>query len=142
MATIVLIACASQKLSHPARAGDLYTSTLFKLNLTYAKLLRPDQIQILSAKHGLLDLDTVIEPYDVTLNTMPAVTIRGWSQQVHKQLAGQYNLRRDHFVFLAGDKYRKYLLPHLTSYQIPLLGLPIGKQLQFLKQQIEEMNSP
>jgi len=30
---------------------------------------------------------------------------------------------QDHFIiFLAGMKYRKYLLPHLASYEIPLEG--------------------
>jgi len=38
---IALIACASQKLSHKARAGDLYTSTLFRRNLEYATLRVP-----------------------------------------------------------------------------------------------------
>ena len=33
MTQIALIACASQKLSHRAKARDLYTSTLFRLNL-------------------------------------------------------------------------------------------------------------
>lgn len=35
-------------------------------------------------------------------------------------------------IILAGDKYRRGLLPHLTSYELPLEGLRIGEQLQFL----------
>ena len=65
---IVLISCVSQKLSHRAKAKDLYVSTLFRLNLKYAKILNPDAIYILSAKHGLLSLEQEIEPYEQTLN--------------------------------------------------------------------------
>jgi len=37
-----------------------------------------------------------------------------------------------------GIKYRKYILPHLKSYEIPLEGLGIGKQLAFLKNEINK----
>ena len=49
---IVLISCASKKLNHKAKAGDLYISQLFKSGLRYAKSLNPDKIFILSAKYG------------------------------------------------------------------------------------------
>ena len=51
---IVLISCVSAKLSRRSKVRDLYISTLFKLNLKYAEKLRPDNIYVLSAKHGLL----------------------------------------------------------------------------------------
>lgn len=132
MQKIVLIACASQKLPHKAKARDLYVSTLFEKSLAYAGQLKPDAIFILSAKHGLLDPDTEIEPYNLTLNTMSASQVRSWAEKVLGQLTERADLQRDHFIFLAGMKYRIYLTPHLHSYEVPLEGLPIGKQLQFL----------
>ncbi|MFN5749119.1 MAG: DUF6884 domain-containing protein, partial [Pseudanabaena sp.] len=42
--SIVLISCASRKLSQRAKAKDLYISTLFKLNLKYAQKLESDNI--------------------------------------------------------------------------------------------------
>jgi hypothetical protein len=134
MKTIALISCASKKRPQAAPAAELYDSTLFRLSLAYAHSLNPDAMHILSAKHHLLDLDDVIEPYDLTLNNMPAVDIRAWAERVRRQLAGRYDLDRDHFIILAGQKYRRYLLPHLTSYDILLEGLRIGEQLQFLKE--------
>lgn len=68
---IALISCVSQKLSQHAKPKELYVSTLFKLNLKYAEKLEPDEIFILSAKHGLLSLDQQIEPYEQTLNNKP-----------------------------------------------------------------------
>lgn len=130
---IVLISCVSKKLSYPAKAIEIYTSTLFKSNLKYAYSFKPDYIFILSAKYGLLDLETVIEPYNKTLNTVSAEENRLWANMVISQLSEQVDLLNDHFIFLAGLQYRKNLLKHLQSYEIPLEGLTFGKQLQFLK---------
>jgi len=134
MATIVLISCVSKKLPHKAKARDLYTSPLFRMNLKYAQQFSPQQIFILSAKYGLLQLDEEIEPYDVTLNEMSAPERRRWADKVVSQLQVHCDLEKDHFVILAGKKYRQYLLPHLKSYEVPLAGLRIGKQLEFLKE--------
>ena len=122
----------SQKLPHKAKARFLYTSPLFKKSLSYAQSLNPDAIYILSAKYGLVELDQEIEPYDLTLNHMSADQIKTWAARVLAQLSEKADLRQDHFIFLAGQKYRQYLLPKIKSYEIPLEGLPIGKQLQFL----------
>lgn len=111
-------------------------STLFKLNLQYARKLKPDAIFILSAKHGLLTLNDEIEPYNVTLNKMGANERKAWANKVIEQLQVHADLQHDHFIILAGERYRQYLLPHLASYEIPLKGLPIGKQLQYLKKQV------
>lgn len=130
---IVLISCVSQKLSQRAKAKDLYVSTLFKLNLKYAEKLLPDDIFILSAKYGLLSLETEIEPYEQTLNNMCAGEIQQWASRVLEQINRVCSINETEFVFLAGDKYRKYLLPHIKNSQVPLQGLRIGEQLQKLK---------
>jgi len=135
MKRIVLISCVSQKQPYRSRAKDLYISALFKKNLAYAHRLNPDAIYILSAKYGLLALETEIDPYNLTLNTMSAREIQSWAKNVLEQLSQVANLHQDHFIFLAGMKYRKYLLPDLTSYEVPYEGLPIGKQLSYLSKQ-------
>jgi len=135
MSTVVLISCVSKKLPHKARARDLYVSPLFRMNLKYAQRFSPSRVFILSAKYGLVELDEVIEPYDVTLNNMSAGERRDWAAKVLSQLQEHCDLEKDHFVILAGQKYRQYLLSQLKSYEIPLAGLPIGKQLQFLKKE-------
>jgi hypothetical protein len=132
MNKIVLISCVGKKRAYRSKAKDLYISTLFKKNLAYARRLNPDAIYILSAKYGLLGLETEIDPYNLTLNTMSAGEIRGWADRVLQQLQQVANLQNDHFIFLAGMKYRKNLLPHLRSYEVPFEGLPIGKQLHAL----------
>lgn len=132
MRKIVLISCVSKKLVHAAKVRDIYVSPLFRLNLAYAESLKPDAIYVLSAKHGLLPLDDQIEPYELTLNTMGTGQIRAWASGVVSQLAAVADLKHDLFVFLAGDKYRKFMVPHLAHFEVPMEGLTIGRQLQFL----------
>lgn len=67
---IILISCASKKLPIRSKAKDLYISTLFDLNLKFAYSMKPDAVYILSAKHGLLHLETEIDPYNLPLNDM------------------------------------------------------------------------
>lgn len=131
---VILISCVSKKLQIQARAEDLYVSTLYKLNLKYAKKLKPDNIFILSAKYGLVALDQVIEPYEKTLNTMSINEIKEWANQVLKKIKMYSSIEDTEFIFLAGERYRRYLIPNLKYVHIPLKGLGIGKQLQKLKE--------
>lgn len=135
MKNIVLISCVSKKLDKKSTAESIYISPLFKKNLTYAKSLNPNGIYILSAKYGLLKLTDEIEPYDKTLNNMRSNDIKEWSKTVVNQLKSVADLKNDEFTFLAGEKYRKFLIPELSKVKIPMKGLKIGKQLQWLTKQ-------
>jgi hypothetical protein len=139
---VVLISCVKKKLPHKAKAEHLYISPLFKGNLRYARSLKPDSIFILSAKHGLLELGREIEHYNSTLKDMSVVQVRAWADNVLEQLKRQADLQNDHFIFLAGEKYRKLLLPHLRSFEVPFQGMSFGKQLQYLANQTHEPNVP
>lgn len=66
--TVGLVGCASQKLRRAAPARELYVSQLFKKASAYAEKTC-DRWYILSAKHGLVHPDEVLEPYDVKLDT-------------------------------------------------------------------------
>ena len=85
----------------------------------------------------MLDLKQEIDPYNVTLNKMRVAERKQWSNHVLKQLEEEFDLNRDHFIFLAGNRYREFLLDKIESYEIPLKGLGIGKQLQFLKKALK-----
>ena len=138
MGNVVLVSCTSKKLDRKAKAEDLYISPLFCYQLAYARTLEPDAIYILSAKHGLIGLTDIVEPYDLTLNEMTSAEVKQWAEMVLRQLRAEANLETDHFVLLAGANYRRYLVPHMASYDVPLEGLGIGKQLQQLKTWLDE----
>ena len=133
---IVLLSCVKSKRSVRCKAGDMYTSPLFQKMMAYAHSLKPKNIFILSAKYGLLSPDDIIGPYEQTLKTMKAGERRQWAQGVLSELRKRCNLEADQFVFLAGTAYRENLVPHLNHYQVPMEGLPFGKQLQWLDRQL------
>lgn len=64
----------------------MYISALFQKNLHYAKSFNPNNIFILSAKYGLLELDEEVEPYDKTLNKMRSCEIKEWANSVLSQM--------------------------------------------------------
>ena len=67
---IVFLSCGKTKAKHTCKACEMYQGDLFKKSFEYAKKLNPRKIYILSAKYKLLELDDVISPYELTLNTM------------------------------------------------------------------------
>lgn len=138
MKKIVLVSCVSKKLPYKAKAKELYTSPLFKLSMEYAVSLNPDYIFILSAKYGLLNLEKEIEPYNETLNKKTEKEIKFWADKVLDKLGQIANLKQDEVIFLAGEKYRKYLIPQIVNYKVPLKNLGIGEQLKFLKEKTNE----
>ncbi len=134
MACIGLISCVSRKRPIASRAEDLYDSALFLKSRDYIRS-RCGTWAILSAKYGLVDPDQVIEPYEETLNTKTAAERRDWSQRVWNVLRSRIN-PGDEILILAGQKYREHLVPLLEAHgcqvHVPLKGLSIGRQLQWL----------
>lgn len=138
--TVVLLSCVAQKLSEPAKARDLYQSDLFKKSLSYGESLKPHSMFILSAKHYLLPLNKVIDPYNKTLKDMDADSRKEWADTVISQLQNKgYDLDKDNFVILAGSTYSKDLIPHMKNYELPLKGKRIGEQKSWLKKQLEKL---
>jgi len=133
--TVILVACSSRKLDRPATARNLYRGTLFRASLDWAASQNPDDIGILSARYGLVGLDQLIEPYDLTLNTLPVDEVRAWSARVFGQLESEFDLKADRFIFLAGEKYRRFLVPKLAHVEMPLAGMRIGEQVSWLQHQ-------
>lgn len=136
MKRVVLISCVSTKLDRKAKAKDLYISPLFTMNYAYAKSLNPDAIYILSAKYGLLDPETEVDTYNETLISKKSHELKDWALDVIDQMEGKVDFRNDEIIFLAGEKYRKFLLPLCRNAKIPLEGLGIGKQLGWLKKKL------
>ncbi|MCY2927436.1 MAG: hypothetical protein NT031_18770 [Planctomycetota bacterium] len=136
MQKIVLISCVKSKAAYKAKAKKLYISPWFKQAYKYALTLEPDRIFILSAKHKLLNPEKKIDPYETTLNTMSSAQIKAWAATVIEQLERRTNLSTDHFIVLASERYRKWLLPHLHSCEVPMRGLTIGRQLHWLNERV------
>ena len=134
MKTIILISCGAKKEKTPQKAEDLYIGGYFKKTLLYARYLSNKNgadIYILSAKHGILELNEIIKPYDLTLNNKNERYQKSWSYKVITQLQCKIK-KTDKIIFLAGENYIKYLKMYYKNYEEPLKGLSIGKRLKFI----------
>lgn len=134
---IGLVSCAAQKLPYTKMAAELYTSPLFVKASRYASRTY-DTWYILSAKYGFIDPDEIIDPYDVTLNTMSRTERQAWVQKVFEQIALRDLVRSGNtFYFHAGKRYREGLVEllrqHGASVEVPLADLGIGQQLAWYK---------
>jgi hypothetical protein len=143
MADVAFVSCVKSKVDHPAPAKDLYMpSAWFRKARAYAER-NARRWYILSAAHGVLHPDVLIEPYDVTLNGA-SVEDRGyWTSVVRQQFEMmERDLCGDRAIILAGKNYRRGLItPLLRTFgdvEVPMEGLMMGQQLQWLSRRLEE----
>jgi cytoplasmic iron level regulating protein YaaA (DUF328/UPF0246 family) len=132
---VALVACAKKKKQLAAAAGDLYQSELFRRCRAFA-VANSDEWFILSAEYGLLQPQRVIERYDCTLNSMSKIERHAWADKVQKQLR-EWLPAVAEVIILAGMRYREGIEPFLIAdgyrVSVPMRGLGIGKQLQWLQ---------
>jgi hypothetical protein len=95
---LFVVACGAAKLDHPAPARDLYTSAHFRYVLDGAEreAARTAQacdvdtrVLILSAEHGLVDLDTKLSPYDRKITDPCSVHVYRLADQLIEQAGGR-----------------------------------------------------
>jgi hypothetical protein len=150
MKPLFVIACSGAKLDRAAPARELYTSQLFRKARAYAELHGADWL-ILSALHGVVEPDRVIEPYDQRMPT----TKKGraaWRQQVRTAM---HKHRERRIVALAGQDYLGWTGGELAGFddvngravpryvnafnvERPLQGMGIGHQLQYLTNGVQQ----
>lgn len=138
-----LVSCSSQKLRRAAAARELYTSALFQKSLAFAE--RTCAVTyVVSALHGLVELDQMLEPYDRTLAQMTRHDRACWAARIVVALIDEHGASAE-YVVLAGDAYAKPLrrafgnvdgpggidLIHPDQVHEPLAGLQIGERLRW-----------
>jgi len=132
---IGLVGCVKSKHRTARPAGAMYRSPLFHGAREYVER-SCERWLILSAHHGVLEPNEVIEPYDTTLLTFTIAEKREWSQRVVAQLQTRVSLEGAAFEIHAGQEYYENgLLGFLSAASayvvIPTVDLPLGEKLQF-----------
>ena len=137
---IAFIGCVKNKVNYDTEAQFLYNSPYFHYCLKYGKKMNADKIYILSAKYGLLKLNTKISPYELTLNSMSKKERKDWALKVLQQMIKENIDFNEETMFLCGKKYREYLESYFINSFSPfdLIDGGIGKQLQFMKKCCDE----
>lgn len=98
-----------------------------------------DRWAVLSAKHGLVQPDTVLEPYDMRLGTNHRTSppIHRWCQMVQAQIEAEYaGSENVSLIVLAGEQYPYAVHGSPWPHEVPMKGLGIGRQLGWLTEQL------
>lgn len=149
---LVIVGCGKAKLGHPAAAKDLYTGNLFQASRRYAEAFGSYWV-IASAKHGIVDPDTILTPYDQRLDGSGRDVLDAWGYvcqscltMVYRRMGIEIEMGRwidaPQVTILAGEFYASQLIrtTFLRSYPVstPLAGMQIGQRLQWLNRQLGE----
>jgi cytoplasmic iron level regulating protein YaaA (DUF328/UPF0246 family) len=133
-----LVSCCKTKLTHLAKAKDLYISDSFKKMRQYAERNYDDWL-ILSALHRVLDPNEAVCPYEYTLIGKSKAEKERWAKGIFLYLTIHFKVDAEIHIF-AGEDYRKYLVPLLEkagyTVKVPLKGLGIGQQKSWLKKEL------
>jgi len=128
---MILIQCTKSKRDERAPARHLYDkSAYFRCMRAYA-VATGEQWYILSAKHGLVDPDTELAPYDD----------RGLSEGQAQSIASEVAQVADHVEIIAGNDYTDPLTPELERRGVDVVelcrGEGIGERMQTLQQKTD-----
>lgn len=139
MKTLVVLTCSKTKvwdkcincsLEQPAKIA--YSGELFKKSLKYAENSYKNVI-ILSAKYGLISLNTKIKNYNEKLGKK---FDDSFYTKIFKQFTENNMEKYDSVLFLGSRDYEQYIIKLFGENKVinPLKGLSIGYKLQKLKE--------
>jgi hypothetical protein len=137
---VVLVGCSATKALSARPAKDLYTGPLFRLSRAYAER-RGLPWAILSALHGLVMPDEVLDPYELSALSLRArgkAAHKAWGEKTADRIEIEFPGAR--FVFLAGQNYRP-AVERFGEKRVsdPMKGLGIGRRLQWLRREAGEL---
>jgi len=133
---IGMVGCVKSKLDHAAPARELYTSQLFRGRRASVERTC-DRWFILSALHGLVSPDEVLEPYQRALKGDKVVAKRAWAAQVLQAIDHLIGEVDDTVIELhAGSDYLDLgladgLIERGADVERPTAGLSLGEQLRY-----------
>lgn len=144
--TLVLVGCGADKADTAQPARDLYRSSYFSLKRDVAELA--DAWYIISAEHGLLAPDRIIEPYNTEWSTLPVATQQQRVTEIIDDLTPALQLV-DRVVFLAGQSYRDPLIDAIADRGFSVAVVSpfeatsgFQDQMQFLAAERDRLTTP
>lgn len=154
METLYLVGCGARKLKRCAPARHLYTGALFQKSLALAEDRAGgkahNHVFILSAMHGLIPPDEMLEPYSYALTEVPVSLRRKWGVRVaetlHIHLGNIRRLGKARIVIYAGAPYAEAVRYGIATHarvapriETPMEGLGIGQRHSWLNARLDEL---
>ena len=113
MKCVFLVSCGRRKRCFAVPAKELYVSARFQRARASVEATGPPWF-VISAEHGLLDPDEIIDPYDKTLKGATLEARRQWAEKVKRQM-DKYLPDGEIIVILAEEDYYKDLTTYLKK---------------------------
>lgn len=109
---VLLVSCGRRKSNVACEAQDMYNSYRFQRLKTIANTIGL-RWYIISAKHGILSPNEIIEPYDLCLTSCTDEYKQDWAKQALNKL---FVFNKDtQFVVIADAHYSQRIVPPLIS---------------------------
>lgn len=118
MNKIALISCCKNKKNIRCKVKNLYISKSFISNMALVEKMSLSDRYVLSAKHGLLEMDQEIEPYDVVLTSFDQEYIKNWAISIAERLSHKEDLNKTKFYIFANEDYYQPLIEYLPYHEI------------------------
>ncbi|NDJ84415.1 MAG: hypothetical protein GYB66_00880 [Chloroflexi bacterium] len=143
MTTIALVAGSKSQQKVPALSQLLYRTPLFQKTSLYVEQ-HYERWYILSAKYGLLEPDTVIEPYSLSFHDLSRDERFRWARRVIERLSHQRIRTHDTIAIFAGKHFQEFLIPVMEGRRfnvtVPLSGMNAAQQLRWLEHALQNEN--
>ncbi|MDD2319446.1 MAG: hypothetical protein PHO83_05270 [Geobacteraceae bacterium] len=104
---VILLSCCKDKKLFCDKVENIYVSSNFSTSLEIAKSYA-DKIYVVSAKHSLLDLNDVIEPYEHTIASESYEYKRSWANDICLNLSNEFEANSK-LIFLIGKEYSEQI---------------------------------
>lgn len=132
---LFIIGCSDKKATTARPAGEMYLSERFLAAKRIAQSYASTWL-ILSAKYGILSKDQIVEPYDVSLDSLCDEHYRSWVSQCSKQIINKTS-PRDHVIFIGDNQYfmdiKELLILENRIVFMPLEFIPKEKQSRWIE---------
>lgn len=122
---ILLVSCGKRKSSVSCQAKEMYNSFRFQQIKTIAENLKV-RWYIMSAKYGLLDPESIIEPYDMCLSNCSDKYQQQWAKGIVGKFIGIN--KSTTFAVIANDEYSRNVVPMLVAEGFSVIAPFIQKQ--------------
>ncbi|MDN7742095.1 DUF6884 domain-containing protein [Burkholderia gladioli] len=103
---LVVLACSATKLAHAAPAIELYRGVMYSTYRANVQAETAPAVMILSARHGFIRPDTVIEPYE---QRMTEARVEALLEEIASALPAAWPAGARTILLAGGKNYRRVM---------------------------------
>ncbi|WP_244125131.1 DUF6884 domain-containing protein [Burkholderia gladioli] len=103
---LVVLACSATKLAHAAPAIELYRGVMYSTYRAHVRAETAPAVMVLSARHGFVRPDTVIEPYE---QRMTEARVEALLEEIARTMPAAWPAGARTILLAGGKNYRRVM---------------------------------